>query len=121
MVSTYKRGEPLPGEYRRDTQTRYDGVEELMHVIRRQLTARVLEDYPGVYVVHLEIIRERQGYVPPRRDYASSYSLYDPGKSGLDASADLGETVTWYRLGRDIHLEQAMLRRIQERLNPASR
>lgn len=117
MVSTYKRGEPLPGEYKRDAQTAYDAVEELMHVVRRQLTARIVEDYPGVYVVHLEIIRERQGYIPPKPDSASPYDLYDRDRSALSDTADQKETVTWYRLGRDLYLEKAMLEDIQKYLN----
>jgi hypothetical protein len=121
MVSTYKRGEPLPGEYKRDAQTAYDAVEELMHVIRRQLTARIVQDYPGVYVVHLEIIRERQGYIPPKPDAALPYDLYDRSKSTLSDTADQKETVTWYRLGRDLHLEKAMLDEVQTYLNRQGR
>ena len=121
IVSNYKRGEPLPDEYRRDAQTTYHAVEEFLHIVRRRLTARVLEDYPGVYGVHLEIIRERQGYVPPARDPSSSYSLYDARKSALDDVADQRPTVTWHRLGRDLHLEKELLERIQVHLNRHAR
>jgi len=117
MVSTYKRGEPLPGEYKADAQTAYDTVEELMHVVRRQLTVRILQDYPGVYVVHLEIIRERQGYVPPRPGATVPYDLYDRDRTSLNETADQQQTVTWYRLGRDMYLEKAMLNEIQTYLN----
>ena len=116
MVSTYKRGEPLPGGYRKDAQTSYDTAEELLHVVRRRLTARILEDEKGIYVVHLEIIRERQGYVPPPPEYSRSYSLYDRDKSALSDTADQGDTVTWHRLGRDLHLEKALLERIRLRV-----
>ncbi|HUW55673.1 MAG TPA: hypothetical protein VMZ92_03495 [Planctomycetota bacterium] len=121
IVSTYKRAEPLPDEYARDAQTGYDALEEFLHIVRRRATARVLEDHPGVYGVHLEIIRERQGYVPPKRDYSSSYSLYDRRKTALDDSADQKPTVTWYRLGRDLHLEKKLLERIQVYLNRHAR
>lgn len=121
IISTYKRGEPLPDEYARDAQTGYHAAEELLHIVRRRLTARILEDYPGVYRLHLEIIRERQGYVPPRRDYSSSYSLYEPRKTALDDAADQGPTVTWYRLGRDLHLEKELLNRVQLYLNRHAR
>lgn len=121
IISTYKRGEPLPGEYAGDAQTGYHAAEELLHIVRRRLTARILEDYPGVYRLHIEIIRERQGYVPPRRDYSSSYSLYEPRKTILDEGADQGPTVTWYRLGRDLHLEKELLSRVQLYLNRHAR
>jgi hypothetical protein len=121
MVSTYKRGEPLPGQYKSDAQTTYDAVEELMHVVRRQLTARILQDYKGVYVVHLEIIRERQGYVPAKPDASHPYDLYDRSRTSLNDTADQKETVTWYRLGRDMYLEKAMLEEIQTYLNRHAR
>ncbi|KPL03151.1 MAG: hypothetical protein AMK75_01850 [Planctomycetes bacterium SM23_65] len=121
IISTYKRGEPLPDEYARDAQTGYHAAEEFLHIVRRRLTGRVLEDYPGVYRLHLEIIRERQGYLPPSREYSSSYSLYEPRKSMLNEAADQGPTVTWYRLGRDLHLEKELLRRVQVYLNRHAR
>jgi hypothetical protein len=121
MVSTYKRGEPLPGQYKRDAQTAYDSVEELMHVVRRQLTVRILQDYAGVYVVHIEIIRERQGYAPPKPDASVPYDLYDQDKTSLNETADQKETVTWYRLGRDEYLEKALLEEIQTYLNRHAR
>lgn len=117
MVSTYKRGEPFPGTYLSDAQTGYDALEELMHIVRRRLTARILEDSPGVYVLHLEIIRERQGYVPPPgEEYTPPYNLYDQDKTALEDTADQKETVTWYRLGRDMHLEKSLTERIQHYL-----
>ncbi len=112
IVSTYKRSEPMPSEYRSDPQTAYDTAEELMHVVRRRLTARILRNDAGVYVLHMEISRERQGYSPPRRSFSDSYNLYDARKSGIDTAADVGETVTWFRLGRDLHLERTLRSRI---------
>lgn len=123
IVSTYKRGEPLPGEYHADAQTGYQVLEELMHIVRRRVTARILEedDHPGVYKVHLEVIYERQGYVPPTPDYGSAYNLYNHRKTRLNDAADQSETVTWRRLGRDLHLEEALLERIQRYLNKHAR
>ena len=118
MLSTYKRGDPLPGGLAGDAQTCYDIEEELLNVIRRQLTVRILEDYPGVYVVHLEVICEREGYVPPEPTHADTYNLYDRGaKTGLRAPADRATKVTWFRLGRDLFLEKALLDRIRKQLD----
>lgn len=116
MMSTYKIGEPLPGgSLARDAQTLYDAEEDLLHITRRQLTARISEDFPGVYAVHLEVIRERQGYAPPpsEQTYGTGYDLYNTKKTGLREAADQGATVTWYRLGRDLYLEKAIINRIQ--------
>ncbi len=117
MMSTYKRGDPLPGGgLARDAQTRYDAEEDLLHITRRLLTARLLQDAPGIWVVHLEIIRERQGYQPPPaegQDYGPAYDLYKRDKSALRDTADQTATVTWYRLGRDLWLENAILDRIR--------
>ena len=121
MMSTYKRGDPLPGGgLARDAQTRYDAEEDLLHITRRQLTARLLQDAPGIWVVHLEIIRERQGYVPPpaeQQDYGRTYDIYNRNKTALRDTADQTATVTWYRLGRDTFLEKALLVRF---INPTS-
>ena len=118
MASTYKRGEPVPHPIGKEAQTAYDTLEDFLHVIRRRLFVRILEDRPGVYVVHMKVIRERQGYVPPPTWYSSDYNLYDARKSLLDDAADQTDTVTWHRLGRDLHLEKALLDRIDKRVGP---
>ncbi len=116
MVSTYKRGDPLPsGALARDAQTCYDAEEDLLHITRRQLTARISQDVPGVYVLHMEIIRERQGYVPPpaeQQDFGRTYDIYNGRKTALRDTADQAATVTWYRIGRDMFLEKTLLERI---------
>ncbi|HUV39204.1 MAG TPA: hypothetical protein VMY39_06295 [Planctomycetota bacterium] len=121
IVSTYKRGEPLPEDLKRDAQTCYDATEEFLHVVRRRLTARVTEQKPGLYAVRLEVIRERQGYVPPTPDYAT-YSLYDRQQTSLNDAADQTNTVTWRPLGRDVYLENTLLTRIRDRVGaPAAK
>jgi len=117
IVSAYKRAEPLPGPLKRDAQSGYDAAEEFMHIVRRRLTARVFEQRKGVYAVKLEVIRERQGFVPARPDFAAPHNLYDPQKTALDDAADQSETVTWQPLGRDRLLEQRLLSRIQSTLS----
>jgi hypothetical protein len=113
LLSEFKRGDPLPGGLRRDAQTGYDAAEEFLHIVRRRLTARVTEESAGVFVVRVEVIRERQSYRPPRRGYGASYSLYEPNDIALDDAADQGETVTWARLARDTFLERAILNEIR--------
>jgi len=117
IVSTYKRGEPLPGTsgLKTDAQTGYDRAEEFMHIVRRRLTARVFQQEKGVATVKIEVIRERQAYVPPPPDYAT-YDLYEPGTRVLNDAADQTATVTWRPLGRDIYLENKLLARIRARL-----
>jgi hypothetical protein len=116
MMSDYKRGEPLPGDLKGDAQTHYDKVEELLHVVRRQLTVRILEDSPGVFVVHLEVIREREGYQPPEPQIGTGApDLYDASNGGTP-KAPPPQSVTWYRLGRDLFLEKKLLEDIRSRL-----
>ncbi len=113
IQSTYKRGDPLPGgALAVDAQTRYDKEEDLLQVTRRQLTARVQEQSPGLYVVYLEVIRERQGYSPPEPRLAPDADIYQDTRRSSREAADRAAKVTWFRLGRDGFLEQKLLERI---------
>ena len=112
IVSSYKRSHAAPGGLQADAQTGYDRTEEFMHVVRRRLSARVYQRRKGLYTVRLEVMRERQGFVPARPDFSGGSDLYDHRATALDDAVDQGETVTWQPLGRDKFLEQKLLARI---------
>lgn len=118
MVTDFKRSDPIPAVWAKDSQNCYDTLEEIGYIVRRKAIAVITKNEEGQYDLKLTILRERQAYAPPDVVYTTAYDLYQ-ARTGPQPNTGIryDESLTWTRLANDTYLEAKMLGDIQKRMN----
>jgi hypothetical protein len=116
MITDYKRSEPIPAFWAKDSQNTYDTLEEIGYIVRRKAVAVISKDEQGQYTVKLTITRERQAYAPPDVVYTNAYDLYQARTTPVTEGVRYDDSLTWTKLANDSYLEAKMLGDIQKRV-----
>jgi hypothetical protein len=107
--------------WRRDAATREERRLGTLQTIRRWAKVRVIPDGQG-YLLDVKVYKELEDRFPP------DHSLVTQGLERHDQSIDTlgpredslsdpaGSQLTWFSIGRDLALEQRILRNLQSRL-----
>ena len=114
MITDFKRSDPFPEVWKKDSQNTYDTLEEFGYIVRRKAIAVITKNEQGQYDLKLTILRERQAYAPPDAVYTTAYDLYD-ARSWGNQGIRYDESMTWTRQANDVYLEAKMLSDIQKR------
>jgi len=134
-IDTYPQtGATLMEPWRGDSVTYYDKLESTLQSIRRLAYVRVIPDQTG-FLIDLSVFKELENLPQPMRSSAGSAAFQKdvtldrsseplPNLTQPPATAVRPGTPavagpppsTWIRLGRDPHLEQVILAKIQARM-----
>ena len=131
-IDTYPQtGATLMEPWRGDSVTYYDKLESTLQSIRRRAYVRVIPDQTG-FIIDLTVLKELENLPQPMRSTAGSAAFSE----GCDARSVVRNAAvakpppltairpgpagppptSWIPLGRDPHLEQVILAKIQARM-----
>ncbi len=106
--------------WRRDAATLEERRLGTLQTIRRWAKVRVIPDGQG-YLIDVKVYKELEDRHPPDHSVVTSgLPRHDLAMDSLQDSAanfqDANSKLRWFSIGRDIELEQKMLRNIEQRL-----
>ncbi len=117
-IDTYPvMGATVLEPWRGDSASVYDRLESSLQTIRRRALVRVVPESGG-YLIDLAVFKEVEDLRRPDRTTASA-AVFRTDSSLQRFSEPVGSqpaSAGWIPLGRDVTLEQRMLRKIQSRL-----
>jgi hypothetical protein len=104
--------------WHRDSVSRYERWESTLQTIRRQATLRVTPAEGG-YQLHLVVTKEMEAVDRPEHATVGGSSLRSEGPKLRERNRPRSGPVTlgWIPMGRDVALEQYLLREIRVRLH----
>jgi hypothetical protein len=107
--------------WRRDAASLEERRLGTLQTIRRWAKVRVIPDGVG-YLIDVKVYKEMEDRYPPEHSVVTSgLPRHDQSLDALQDSTEgfrdpAGSKLRWFALGRDIELEQKILRNIQSRL-----
>ncbi|MDE0940700.1 MAG: hypothetical protein OSA43_12160 [Pirellulales bacterium] len=105
--------------WRWDSVTQYERTLATLQSIRRTARIRIIPQGNG-YLVDVQVLKDLEDVARPERDITgvASFRFGETVSQSSERIAQPGEPACWIPIGRDTALEQEILGRLYERMNP---